>query len=70
MDSSRSHDVEKQTGNSRRGSRIGGPITGLPLDSDDEASTMSVGKQMELEASNDIKYRSCSWQKVTVLVLH
>ena len=56
-------DVEKQPGKGRMGSRIGAPIPGIPLDSDDDVS-VSVGKQMELEASNDIKYRSCSWQKV------
>src|SRR5215471_10406644 len=27
-------------------------------------SRISVGKQMELEAKNAIKYRTCSWQKV------
>lgn len=31
------------------------------LDADDRAS---VGKQVELEAENAIKYRTCSWQKV------
>lgn len=25
---------------------------------------ISVGKQMEMEADNAIKYRTCSWQKV------
>ena len=27
-------------------------------------SRVSVGKQLELEADNAIKYRTCSWQKV------
>jgi hypothetical protein len=27
-------------------------------------SRVSIGKQMELEADNAIKYRTCSWQKV------
>lgn len=27
-------------------------------------SGLSVGKQMEMEADNAIKYRTCSWQKV------
>jgi hypothetical protein len=31
-------------------------------DSSDQSIT--VGKQMELEAENAIKYRTCSWQKV------
>jgi hypothetical protein len=26
--------------------------------------SVSIGKQMELEADNAIKYRTCSWQKV------
>lgn len=29
-----------------------------------EESKMDVGKQMELESTNSIKYRTCSWQKV------
>ena len=47
---------------SRRTSRIGGPV-GRKLSIGDP-ETDSVGKQMELEASNSIKYRTCSWQKV------
>lgn len=27
-------------------------------------SRVSIGKQLELEADNAIKYRTCSWQKV------
>lgn len=30
----------------------------------DQESQLSVGKQLELEANNSIKYRTCSWQKV------
>ncbi len=30
----------------------------------DTESALSVGKQMELEANNAIKYRTCSWPKV------
>ena len=26
--------------------------------------SISVGKQMEMEAGNAIKYRTCSWKKV------
>lgn len=33
-------------------------------DMDDSDASMTVGKQMELEAENAIKYRTCSWQKV------
>lgn len=48
-------DAEKQSlDNGRRGSN---------MDSSDEAS-VSVGKQIQLEAGNAIQYRTCSWQKV------
>jgi hypothetical protein len=30
----------------------------------DDSSGISVGKQMEMEADNAIKYRTCSWPKV------
>ena len=56
-------DVEMQ-GDGRKGSRVGGALKGPTTLTDDESSVMSVGKQMELEAGNSIKYRSCSWQKV------
>ena len=58
-------DPEKGTGEpkTRKMSRIGGPISGMGGDSDTD-STLSVGKQLELEQSNAIKYRTCSWQKV------
>ena len=58
-------DPEKGTGEPkvRKMSRIGGPIAGVVGDSDTD-STLSVGKQVELEQANSIKYRTCSWQKV------
>lgn len=56
-------DPEKGDTKVRKMSRIGGPIPGIVGDSDIE-STISVGKQVELEQSNAIKYRTCSWQKV------
>jgi len=31
--------------------------------------SVSIGKQMELEADNAIKYRTCSWQKVCYILL-
>lgn len=46
----------------RRGSRLEGPAR-RDLNSSDEES-ISVGKQIELEAGNAIQYRTCSWQKV------
>lgn len=40
-------------------------IAGVGATGDDETDTsVSVGKQMELEAGNAIKYRTCSWYKV------
>lgn len=57
--------------NGRKMSRIDRPITtsigGLEagLTSDDATDpSITVGKQLELEADNAIKYRTCSWQKV------
>ena len=44
----------------RKMSRIAGVIGG----ESDQDSQFGVGKQMELEATNAIKYRTCSWQKV------
>ena len=56
------YDVEKtEEHKGRKMSRIAGPN----LTDSDEDSMMSVGKQMELESSNSIKYRTCSWQKVS-----
>lgn len=46
----------------RKMSRVGGPLA--TLGDSDEDSTISVGKQIELEQSSAIKYRTCSWQKV------
>ena len=44
----------------RKMSRIAGATVG----ESDQGSQLDVGKQMELEATNSIKYRTCSWQKV------
>lgn len=65
--------VGRNAGGGRKMSRIDKPITksigglngGNDLTSDDATDpSISVGKQMELEAGNAIKYRTCSWQKV------
>jgi hypothetical protein len=53
----------------RRMNRIDGPITRSiagenALADDSTDASVSIGKQMELEAGNAIKYRTCSWQKV------
>ena len=67
-------DVEKQgaqQGTYRKMSRIDVPITGSisamkeGRDSIDATGAgVSIGQQMEAEAGNAIKYRTCSWQKV------
>ena len=44
----------------RKTSRIAGVMGG----ESDQDSQFGVGKQLELEATNSIKYRTCSWQKV------
>lgn len=45
----------------RRLNRICSPL--IPANSD-AGSTLTVGKLQELEESNQIKYRTCSWKKV------
>ena len=63
-------DAEKQStevGGGRRMSRIGG-VNRQDMASDDEQS-ISVGKQIEMESGNAIKYLTCSWQKVCFLTL-
>lgn len=57
------YDIEKNGPQGRKMSRVGGPIPGIVGDSDAD-SALSVGKQLELEATNSIKYRTCSWPKV------
>jgi hypothetical protein len=43
---------------------LGGYEKSRPGDMDDSSdNSITVGKQMELEAENAIKYRTCSWQK-------
>ncbi|MCJ1243722.1 hypothetical protein MMC30_000919 [Trapelia coarctata] len=61
------YDTERQAPHDRRFSRVAAPIPGIVGDSDAE-SAMSVGKQMELEKNNSIKYRTCSWQKTAALL--
>ncbi|KAK3672239.1 hypothetical protein LTR78_007779 [Recurvomyces mirabilis] len=64
-------------GKHRKMSRIDKPVTksisaqgyGDTLTGDDETDpSISVGKQMELEAGNSIKYRTCSWYKTAALL--
>lgn len=49
--------------NNEKGGRKMSRVGGVMGESDAE-SQLSVGKQLELEATNSIKYRTCSWQKV------
>lgn len=71
-DSSPSYDREAQQGGGRKMSRIDGvmtkPITGGGDTSSDDDVSVSVGKQMEMEAGNAIKYRTCSWPKTAALL--
>lgn len=56
------YDAEGGTFGGRKMSRVDGKaLTTADSDSD---SGLSVGKQIELEQSQAIKYRTCSWQKV------
>lgn len=64
-------DTERQgSAAPRKMSRIDRPVTGSitgrrpSAEEADEDPMVSVGKQMEMEAGNAIKYRTCSWQKV------
>lgn len=51
------YDLEDQS-SERRNSRI------APIHSNTSVDRLSVSRQVELEAENAIKYRTCSWQKV------
>ena len=61
-------DAEMGGAKPRKMSRIDRPITksisAQGGSDDDSDASVSVGKQMELEAGNAIKYRTCSWPKV------
>lgn len=48
----------------RKMSRVAGVMGG----ESDQDSQLGVGKQLELEATNSIKYRTCSWQKTAALL--
>ena len=58
-------DVEGGMDGARRGSRIDKPKSGGVLGLENESEEgLTVDKQMEAERDADIKYRTCSWQKV------
>lgn len=60
------YDPEKTGPKGMSMKRIDGPITKSISQGNlsDDSSGVSIGKQMELEAGNAIKYRTCSWPKV------
>ena len=47
---------------------ISGNIEGRKSSIDDTGAGVSIGAQMEAEAGNAIKYRTCSWQKTAFLL--
>ena len=60
-------DIENGAYVRRKGGRIDKPIRAgsiIPTGSEEDEGSISVGKQMEMEADNAIKYRTCSWPKV------
>ncbi|KAL2042887.1 hypothetical protein N7G274_004647 [Stereocaulon virgatum] len=57
------YDLESNQKGGRKMSRIA-----VARGDSDSDSTLSVGKQLELEATNSIKYRTCSWQKTAALL--
>lgn len=69
-------DAEKGVFEGQDGGRRASRIEGVARRdmSDGDGASVSIGKQIELEAGNAIQYRTCSWQKVrlaqlTVLML-
>ncbi|KAM0799709.1 transmembrane amino acid transporter protein-domain-containing protein [Usnea florida] len=58
------YDTESNVDKGRKMSRIAG-VMGVEVDQNSE---LDVGKQLELEATNSIKYRTCSWQKTAALL--
>ncbi|CAF9935596.1 hypothetical protein IMSHALPRED_010282 [Imshaugia aleurites] len=54
--------------NGEKGGRKMSRIAGVMGGESDQDSQLGVGKQLELEATNSIKYRTCSWQKTAALL--
>ena len=54
------YDAERQDEKGRKFSRVAAPGAVTR-----ESDQLDVGKQIELEQGNSIKYRTCSWQKVS-----
>lgn len=61
------YDIENNGPPGRKMSRVAGPVSGGIVGDSDSDSALTIGKQLELEANNAIKYRSCSWKKVNRL---
>ena len=60
------YDAERQSSAiGRKGGRIGPPLDSMTTSNEDK---LDIDKQMELEAGNTIKYRTCSWQKTAALL--
>lgn len=53
------YDPEALDEKGRKKSVIASGVIGDP-----DSASVTVGKQLELESTNSIKYRTCSWQKV------
>lgn len=62
------HDLEVGVAGEPRLGRIATPVR-RDMKDDSSDNSITVGKQMALEAENAIKYRTCSWPKVCVLAL-
>jgi hypothetical protein len=39
-----------------------------PTDDDNSDASITIGRQIELEANNVLKYRTCSWKKTAALL--
>lgn len=69
-------DLEAESaGRSRHDKSVGGRIApvlphlrGYDFGSDDDGADI-LGKQIELEAGNQLQYRTCSWQKVSYRIM-
>ena len=62
------YDSEEQGPNGNKlMNRIGPPLAGT-VTGDTDSDSVDVGKLVELESNNAIKYRTCSWPKVDTLL--
>jgi hypothetical protein len=61
--------LSNSSSNEKKDPELGGLAASDRRDMDDDSTaSMTVGKQMEMEAENAIKYRTCSWQKTAALL--